>query len=120
MDILKVTEMDKQIELSIYEIAGSPFCFASSDGQKVYNRLETALRNERVVVLSFRNITTLTCSFLNVGIGQLYSTFSEEKIRSLLQVKDMNQQDMALLKRVVDSAKLYFNDHKNYDRNENP
>ena len=108
--------MSKNLELSIFEIVGSPLCVASSDGQKVCDRLEAALKERRNVMLSFRNITTLTSAFLNAAIGQLYGKFSEEDIRALLNVQDIQQDDLALLKRVVETAKQYFKDPKKFDQ----
>ena len=104
------------IRISIFEVVGSPLCVASSDGQKVYERVSTALEKDMNVVISFRNVTTLTSAFLNAAIGQLYGTFSEEQIRDILMVEDMEQDDLALLKRVVDNAKLYFKDRKRFDK----
>jgi hypothetical protein len=74
------------------------------------------LKEGRNVMLSFHNITTLTSAFLNAAIGQLYGTFSEEEIRSLLNVRDMQQDDVALLKRVVETAKQYFKDPQKFDQ----
>jgi hypothetical protein len=108
--------MSKNLELSIFEVVGNPLCVASSDGQKVYDRLEAALKEGRNVTLSFRNVTTLTSAFLNAAIGQLYGTFGEEEIRSLLNVRDMQQDDIALLKRVVETAKQYFKDPQKFDQ----
>ncbi|MDE0425555.1 MAG: STAS-like domain-containing protein [Candidatus Poribacteria bacterium] len=108
--------MSEEIKISIFEVVGSPLCVASSDGQKVYERLNTALETERKVVLSFHNVTTLTSAFLNAAIGQLYGTFSEEHIRAQLKVEDMEQDDLALLKRVVDNAKLYFKDPERFNK----
>ena len=108
--------MNKKLPLSVFEIVGNPLCVASSDGQQVFERLEAALTEERNVTLSFRNVTTLTSAFLNAAIGQLYGKFSEEKIRSLLNVQDMEQDDMALLKRVVETAKQYFRDPQKFDQ----
>lgn len=108
--------MSQNLELSIFEIVGSPLCVASSDGQKVHDRLAAALKEERSVMLSFHNITTLTSAFLNAAIGQLYGAFSEEQIRSLLKVQDMQPDDLALLKRVVETAKQYFKDPQRFDQ----
>ena len=108
--------MSEDIKISVFGTVGSPLCVASGDGQKVYDRLSTALENERSVVLSFYNVTTLTSAFLNAAIGQLYGTFSEEEVRAQLKVEDMEQDDLALLKRVVDNAKLYFKDPKRFDK----
>jgi len=108
--------MIKNLELSIFEIVGSPLCVASGDGQKVYDRLAAALNEGRGVTLSFHNISTLTSAFLNAAIGQLYGSFSEEQIRALLKVQDMQPDDMALLKRVVETAKQYFKDPKKFNQ----
>lgn len=108
--------MTTNLELSLYEIVGSPLCVASDDGQKVYDRLSSALKEGRSVTLSFHNVTTLTSAFLNAAIGQLYGAFSEEQIRDLLKVRDMQPDDMALLKRVVDTAKQYFKDPEKFDQ----
>lgn len=102
--------MSKNLELSIFEIVGSPLCVASSDGQKINDRLAVALKEDRNVVLSFHNVTAITSAFLNAAIGQLYGTFSEDQLRALLKVRDMPPDDMALLKRVVETAKQYFKD----------
>ena len=100
----------------MFEVVGSSLCVASIDGEKIFERLKTALEADRNVVLSCHNVTTLTSAFLNAAIGQLYDLFSEDKIRSLLEVEDAEQDDLALLKRVVDNAKLYFKNPKNYNR----
>ncbi len=102
--------MEKKIEISVFEIIGSPLCVASDDGQKVYNRLVAALNENRFVSLSFRNVSALTSAFLNTAIGQLYGEFDENRIRKLLEVKDIEDDDIELLKRVVGTAKQYFQD----------
>ena len=108
--------MSENIRISMFEVVGSPLCVASDDGQKIYDRLDAALKANRIVALSFHNVTTLTSAFLNAAVGQLYGTFSEEQIRDLLKVEDAEQDDLALLKRVVDNAKLYFKDPQRFNQ----
>ncbi len=108
--------MPEELILSLYEIVGSPLCVASGDGQKVYTRLEAAIREGQKVTLSFRNVTALTSAFLNSAIGQLYGVFDQEQIGSLLGVADIQQDDLALLRRVVETAKQYFKDPSRFDR----
>ena len=108
--------MSESIRISLFEIVGSPFCVASDDGQKIHDRLDIALKANRKVILSFRNVTALTAAFLNTAMGQLYGAFSEEKIRSLLKVEDAEQDDLALLNSVINNARLYFKDPKRYDQ----
>lgn len=54
------------------------------------------------------------------AIGQLYGEFSEEQIREYLSVTEMDNDDLGLLKRVVDTAKRYFKDPQRFNaaRNE--
>ncbi|MBI2779088.1 MAG: STAS-like domain-containing protein [Gammaproteobacteria bacterium] len=100
--------MRKDLAISVFEVTSNPLCVASFDGQRIYDRLVVALQAGRSVTLSFRNVTTLTTTFLDTAIGQLYSVFSEEKIRSSLKVQDMLADDLTLLKRVIETAKQYF------------
>lgn len=108
--------MNDSVAISVYGVVGTPLCVASGDGQKVHDRLAAALGQGRRVVLSFRNVSTLTSAFLNTAVGQLYGKFDEDHIRELLTVEDMEAEDKALLKRVVDTAKLYFKDQQRFDR----
>ena len=108
--------MPQNIKISLFEVVGSTFCVASDDGQKVYDRLAVALEKDQCVAISFHNVTALTAAFLNAAVGQLYGTFKEEKIRSLLKVENMEQDDLALLKRVVENAKLYFKDPQRFNQ----
>jgi hypothetical protein len=102
--------MSQEMSLSVFEIVGSPLCVASDDGQKVFERVAGAMKEKKAVVLSFRNVKGLTSAFLNAAIGQLYGTFSEVDIRSQLKVRDMEPDDLNLLRRVVETAKKYFKD----------
>ena len=110
MSQLQGNNVMKNLVLSILEVVGSSLCVASDDGQKVYDRITAALKEGQSVTVSFLNVTSLTSAFLNAAIGQLYGSFSENEIRSKLRVTDLEPDDRALLKRVVDTAKEYFKD----------
>ena len=108
--------MRENMRISLYEVVGGPFCVASDDGQKIYDRIAAALEADRGVALSFHNVTALTWAFLNAAIGQLYGTFSEDQIRSLLKVEDVEPDDLSLVKRVVNNAKRYFKDPQRFEQ----
>ena len=108
--------MPENIRISLFEVVGHPLCVASDDGQKIYDQLAFALKSNLAVRLSFQNVTALTAAFLNTAIGQLYGTFNEKHIRDLLKIEDAEQDDLALLKRVVDNAKLYFKDPRRFNQ----
>lgn len=100
--------MAEEVTVRVFEIVGNELCVASDDGQKVYEQIAGVLKQGRRVTLSFLNVKSLTSAFLNTAIGQLYGQFSEDQIRGNLKVSDLDQDDLALLKRVVDTAKEYF------------
>ena len=100
----------------MFEVVGSPFCVASGDGQKICDLLTPALKTDGSIALSFRNVTALTAAFLNAAIGQLFGIFREEQIRSRLKIVDAEPDDLALLKRVVETAKLYFKDPERFNQ----
>lgn len=102
--------MKKKIEISVFEVIGSPLCVASDDGQKIYNRLSAAFNQSRHVSLSFRNISALTSAFLNTAVGQLYGEFDENLIHELMEVENIDPDDKELLERVKITAKQYFED----------
>ncbi len=108
--------MKNTIRVSVYDIVGSPLCVSAEDGQKVYEKIAPLLQAGKKVALSFAKVETLISAFLNAAVGQLYGKFTEDKVRALLAVKDMDQEDMSLLKRVVDNAKVYFKSPKEFDQ----
>ena len=108
--------MKKNITINVFEVVGSPLCVASDDGQRVFERIASAFKEEKNVTISFLNVSSMTSAFLNAAIGQLYGSFSQDQIRAGLKVKDMQPDDLALLKRVVDTAKQYFKDPKRFNR----
>ncbi|WP_224776670.1 STAS-like domain-containing protein [Achromobacter insolitus] len=88
---------------------------STDDGQRVHDAIATVLRTGKAVSVSFSNIETLISAFLNAAIGQLYDEFSDHEIKNLLSVTDMRPEDLALLKRVVDNAKIYFQNREKLD-----
>ena len=98
----------KETKINIINVVGSPFCVEAEDGQKVYDLIVKALKEKRKVILSFLNVELLTTAFLNTAIGQLYRDFSEDFIKKHLSVEEMSQSGLVSLKRVVETAKLYY------------
>ncbi len=107
--------MDKSVTVKVADLIGSPLCISSEDGQKVFDKVSALLKEGAGVIISFDRVNMLISLFLNVAIGQLYGFFSEDEIRSKLQVEGLSGDDMELLKRVVDNAKRYYANPKQYD-----
>jgi len=108
--------MSKAVIVRIFDIVGGPLCVSADDGQRVHDKIVPLLREGQAVELSFEQVETLISAFLNAAIGQLYGEFPEDRIRELVSVRDIDDQDMAVLKRVVDNAKAYFKAPKQFDQ----
>lgn len=107
--------MSNRILIKVTDVIGSPLCISAEDGQKVFEKLEPLLKSGKQVTISFDRVSMLISLFLNVAIGQLYGSFSEDEVRSLVIVEALSGEDMELLKRVVDNAKKYYANPRDYD-----
>ncbi len=97
-------------KINIINIVGNSFCIEAEDGQKIYNMIVKVFQQQQTVTLSFLNVEILTTAFLNTAIGQLYKDFEEDFIKKHLKVEEISQSGLVSLKRVVDTAKLYYKD----------
>jgi hypothetical protein len=100
------------LTINIVNVIGDSYCISADDGDKVYEKIIMGFENNRKVVLSFLNVEMLTTAFLNTSIGRLYGRYSEERVKANLEVRDIAADDKVSLKRVVDTAKLYYQDGK--------
>lgn len=100
--------------ISVFNIIG-PLCVSAEDGQVLHDQLVVFLKANKAVTISFHGVKTIISAFLNSSIGQLYGEYTEADIRQLLSVDGLAPEDLALLKRVVDNSKLYFQNKKEFD-----
>lgn len=100
----------ENVLITIVNAIGDVYGVEADDGQKVYELILKAFNEKKKVLLSFQNIEILTTAFLNTAIGQLYKDFQDDYIRENLQVSEISESGIVALKRVVDTAKLYYKD----------
>ena len=98
------------ITISIINTIADGYGIEAEDGQKVFELILKAFEGKKKATLSFRNIEMLTTAFLDTAVGQLYKDFSEEYIKENLKVSDISDSGKVALKRVVETAKLYYKD----------
>ena len=108
--------MTQPITVRVYDIVGGPLCVSADDGQRLHDKIAPLLKAGQPIVLSFERIDTLISAFLNSAIGQLYGELPEDRIRELLSVGNLAGDDLAVLERVVENAKVYFSSPDEFDR----
>ena len=106
--------MTNPIEVRIHDLVG-PICASTTDAQSVFDRISPLLEDDKPVVLVFDRVETIIPAFLNVAVGQLFGTMPEEKIRTLLSVSGLVN-DEELFKIAMENAKRYYERPADYDR----
>ncbi len=107
--------MNNRVSIRVADLVGGSLCISAEDGQKVFEKILPLLKNGKPVTISFDHVNMVISLFLNIAIGQLYGSFSEDEVRALVRVEGLSGDDMELLKRVVDNAKRYYSNPKGYD-----
>jgi len=101
-------------KIVIKDVVGSPNWIQVSDGTKVYDQIQPAIKAGSRVVLSFTGRTFVITAFLNAAIGKLYNgQFSDEDI-SLLSYADTDASDDDKIRRVIANAKVYYKNNPQY------
>ena len=103
--------------VNIVKVIGDVYGVEAEDGQRVYDLIVKAFEQKLQVILSFQNVELLTTAFLNTAVGQLYGRFTEDEIRERLHVENLSESGKVALKRVVDTAKLFYKDPETLERN---
>jgi len=106
----------KIVEVNVLSITGNDFCVSVEDGKKVFEIIQKVINDGMKAEISFKNIDLITSAFLNAAIGDLYGIFEDDKLKKSLSVKEIKLEDKLLLKRVIDTAKLYYKDKKKFTR----
>lgn len=109
----------ENITINIVNTVGNTFCVEAQDGQKVFELIKKVFTENRKITLSFLNIEMLTTAFLNTAVGQLYKDFTEDFIKENLKVENLSASGAVALKRVVETAKLYYKDPEAMQRSIN-
>ena len=105
--------------LNVSEIINSDAAVSASDGNLVFIEIDEGISENKVIELDFSGIRILITAFLNAAIGQLYSKFDSEQLNKLLKLTNVADEDKILFKKVVERAKEYFANKKEFEESAN-
>lgn len=94
--------------IRIKDITKSNRAISAVDGAIVYEIINRAFKRDQKVLLDFDGIDLTITAFLNACIGKLYSEYSSESIKEHLDIRNLPNDEIQLLKLVIDRAKLRF------------
>jgi hypothetical protein len=97
------------MKLSIKDQVG-PRCIIKEDGQKIYEAIQSPLKNGETVILDFEGVSQFASPFFNCAVGQLLKDISEAELRRLLQMVNLNDTGKMVVERVIENAAKYHGD----------
>ncbi|NLE04876.1 MAG: STAS-like domain-containing protein [Crenarchaeota archaeon] len=100
--------------VNIYDVIKSDKAISPEDGDLVFNRISFEINAGNVVILDFNSLTTIISAFLNRAVGQLYSRFNSEHLRTFLKTKNMDDDTKHILRLVVERAKQFYSSPESY------
>ena len=89
-------------------------CIASEDGQKVYEQIKCAFKEDKNVIVSFKHAEDFTWPFLDDAIGQLYAAFPEKQIDALLSIVNIAPDDAEFIEDVIYLRKEHLKDPQRF------
>jgi hypothetical protein len=94
--------------IKIKDITKSHLAVSAADGALVFTEIDAAFESKEKVTLDFEGITLSITAFLNACIGKLYSKYSSEEVKELLDIQNLKGEEVHLLKLVIEGAKRRF------------
>jgi hypothetical protein len=98
----------------IRDVVGSELCISSSSGQKVFDNLLSAISQGNNVCISFENIKSLSPSFLDSAIGQLYNIKDHKYVDEKLSFENISPGRKLIVDEAIREAKEYYSDPEKY------
>lgn len=105
--------------LDVSEIINSDSAVSAIDGNLVFAEIDKIISANGNVELDFSGINILITAFLNSAIGQLYSKYEGEQLNKMLKLTNVAEEDKILFKKVVERAKEYFANKKEFEDSAN-
>lgn len=77
-------------------------------GDQIYNLIVSGFQKKEEVVVDFDGLTTILSTFLNNAIGTLYKDYDSKFLNENLKIKNLCDDDMFILRRVIKRAKEFY------------
>ncbi len=108
--------MSEPVFIPVSEIVGGRLCVASEDGDRVCEKIASAIREGHRVILSFADVEVIIPAFLSSAIGQLYGEFPEAQVDDLVEIQDVPEGAGYMAESARRWAKVYYRDPVAYQR----
>ncbi len=79
------------LEISVVEIKGDSCMAIDTHGEVVYDLVAKALKQNRPVKISYKDVDDVSAIFEKVAVGNLYKKFKAKKIEELIEIVDATE-----------------------------
>lgn len=87
------------------------------EGKPINEEIRKYIELNESVEIDFSGVELMTTAFLNIVIGDLYKDYSSETLRSMLKITNVEDGDARRIKKVTDTAKLFYHNEKAFNEN---
>lgn len=77
-------------------------------GDLIHDEIVSGFNLHEIVELDFAGMNTILSMFLNNAIGALYKNYDSSFLNTNLKIKNLGDEDMFILKRVISRAKDFY------------
>lgn len=103
------------MRINIVENIESEYAVSPEDGDKIYCRISEKISKKEIIVIDFEGVDIVTTAFLNNAIGRLYNEFNREQLNTYIKFENISENDLFLLKKVIERAKITYKTDLNND-----
>ena len=98
------------MNVMIRDLIGGEDAITAEAGEQVHAAIQPTLGQGQPVELDFAGMTTFASLFFNAAIGRLLADHSADRLRELLNIRNLAPVGETILRRVIDNAKRYYSE----------
>ncbi len=102
------------VQIGLTRAIGSPFLVDEADGIFVFQSIVPLLKEGQCVSLSFEGAETVTTSFLNRAVGDLFREVAPEVVEQQLHFESIDAEDLRRVGRVKSMAAAFYQDPESF------
>lgn len=103
--------MNEDVIIQIVKKCG-PHCVGIEEGESLFNEIFPILNAGNRVILDFKEVLTITSSFLNASIGKLFGQLKNGTFEDRIRWDNLDENDQQLIQLVIENAKEHFSKTK--------
>jgi hypothetical protein len=98
---------EDSIVIQVVKMCG-PHCVGIEEGASLFKQIFPILESGKKVCLDFKEVLTITSSFLNASIGKLVGQLENGTFEDRVKWDNLDEGDKQLIRLVISNAKEHF------------